>query len=88
MENGSLIISFSGFDGILYTRLRQICREKKLLTLMLLVANLGNTKLCKKKVLNTKMTWFRWFSKILHPCALDESSLSIGSVKNEKSYSQ
>ena len=30
--------------------------------------------------MNNKLTGFRWFSKILHPCALDESSLSIGRV--------
>ena len=30
---------------------------------------------------NTNITRFRWFSKSLHPCALDESSLSIGRVK-------
>ena len=29
----------------------------------------------------TNMTGFGWFSKILCPCALDESSLSIGRVK-------
>ena len=68
---------------------------------MLPVANLANTKWCKKaeklrkpwhmgthlRVLNesfpmnTKMTGFRWFSKTLHPCALDENNLSIGRVK-------
>ena len=31
--------------------------------------------------MNITMTVFRWFSKILHPCALDESSRSIGRVK-------
>ena len=31
--------------------------------------------------LNTNMTGFRWSSKIVHLCALDESSLSIGRVK-------
>ena len=31
--------------------------------------------------MNTNMTRFRWFSKILRPCALDESSLSIGRFK-------
>ena len=30
--------------------------------------------------MNTNMTRFRWFSKILHPCALIERSLSIGRV--------
>ena len=32
--------------------------------------------------MNINMTGFRWFSKSLHPCALDESSLSIGRVNN------
>ena len=32
-------------------------------------------------LMNTNMTGFRWVSKILRPCALDESSLSIGRVK-------
>ena len=32
--------------------------------------------------MNTNMTGFRWLSKSLHPCALDESSLSIGRVNN------
>ena len=31
--------------------------------------------------MNTNMTGFSWFSKSLRPCALDESSLSIGKVK-------
>ena len=30
--------------------------------------------------MNTNMTGLRWFSKTLHPCTLDESSLSIGRV--------
>ena len=30
--------------------------------------------------MNNKLTGFRWLSNILHPCALDESSLSIGRV--------
>ena len=30
--------------------------------------------------MNTNMTGFRWFSKIVHPCALEESSLSIERV--------
>ena len=30
--------------------------------------------------MNTNITGFRWFSKSLRPCALDESSLSIGNV--------
>ena len=30
--------------------------------------------------MNTNMTGFRFFQKSLHPCALDESSLSIGRV--------
>ena len=67
--------------------------------LMLVVANLANTKLCKNNEtkwlkpchmgtylrvlsksypMNTNMTGFGWFSKIFAPCALDESSLSIG----------
>ena len=33
--------------------------------------------------MSTNMTGFRWFSKILHHCALDESSLSIIRVKSE-----
>ena len=71
---------------------------------MLLVANLANTKRCKKpekspkpwqmgthlRVLgesfqmNTKMTGFQMFSRILHSCALDESSLRIGRVNSLK----
>ena len=31
--------------------------------------------------MNTNMIGFRWFSKILLPCALNENSLSIGKVK-------
>ena len=31
--------------------------------------------------MDTNMTGFRWLSKSLHSCALDESSLSIGRVK-------
>ena len=31
--------------------------------------------------MNTNMTGFRWFSKSLCTCALDESSLSTGRVK-------
>ena len=31
--------------------------------------------------MNNNMTGFRWFQKTLHPCALDERSLSIGRVK-------
>ena len=71
------------------------------LTLMLLVANLANTKWVKKKLKNFRnpgiwvLIWecsaraFQWvptwqgfdgFKKSLHPCALDESSLSIGRV--------
>ena len=30
--------------------------------------------------INTNMTGFRWFSKIVHPCALEESSQSIERV--------
>ena len=30
--------------------------------------------------INTNMTGFRWFSKIVHPCALEESSHSIERV--------
>ena len=66
-------------------------------TLMLLMANLANTKLMQKTLkmtetlahvyssprvlsksfpVNTNMTGFRWFSKFLHPCALDESIAS------------
>ena len=33
--------------------------------------------------MNTNMTGFRWFSNILRPCALDESSLSIGRVNEQ-----
>ena len=32
--------------------------------------------------MNTNMAGFRWFSKSLPPCALGESSLSIGKVKD------
>ena len=32
-------------------------------------------------LMNTNMTGFIWLQKYLHPCALDESSLSIGRVK-------
>ena len=73
-----------------------------ILTLMLLVANLANTKWCKTLErwlkpwhMGTHLraltagaiqwipTWhgFDGFQKSLHPCALDESSLSIGRVK-------
>ena len=68
------------------------------LTLMLLVANLANTKWCKNLkndwnsctwvlsvsfAMNTDMTRLKRFSKkTLHPCALDESSISIGRVKS------
>ena len=31
--------------------------------------------------MNTNMTGFRWFSIFLHPCAMDEISLSIGGIK-------
>ena len=31
--------------------------------------------------MNTQTTGFRWYLKSLLPCALDESSLSIGGVK-------
>ena len=31
--------------------------------------------------MNTNVRRFRWFSKTLLPCSLDESSLSIGWVK-------
>ena len=31
-------------------------------------------------LMNTKMTGFRWFSKSLHPCALDEIILRIRRV--------
>ena len=36
--------------------------------------------LSKSYPMNTNMVEFRWFSKYLCPCALDESSLSIGGV--------
>ena len=36
--------------------------------------------LSKGYSMNTSMTGFRWLSKILHPFALDESSLIIGRV--------
>ena len=58
------------------------------LTLMLVVANLAITKWCKNlkndkfwhmgtllRILN--MPIFRWFSKDLHPCALDEARLMV-----------
>ena len=63
--------------------------------LMLVVANLVNTKWCKKPekylkpwhmgthlrvLMNTNMTRFRWFSYILHSYALDKSDLSIRRV--------
>ena len=71
---------------------------------MMLVANLTNTKWCKRKKdlkslhiathlrllsesypMNTNLTWFIQFSKnFLYPCALDESSLSIGRVKSNQ----
>ena len=38
--------------------------------------------------MNTNITWFRWFSKMLHPCALGESSLSIGRVKGRRFWSK
>ena len=34
--------------------------------------------------MNTNMTGFRWFSKTLHPCVLDENTLSIIRVKQCK----
>ena len=48
-----------------------------MLTLMLLLANLANTKYCKKKLKNN---WqgLDVFQKFLDSCASDESSLSIG----------
>ena len=65
---------------------------------MLLVANLANEKRCKKAeklkmgihlrvlgesyLMNTIMTGFRWLSKYLHYCDLDESSPSIRRVKS------
>ena len=72
------------------------------LILMLVVADLANTKWCqnsekwsksrhmgthlrvlsKSYPMNSNMAGFRWFSKILHSCALDESSLSYGRVKH------
>ena len=36
--------------------------------------------------MNTNMTGFGWFSKSLHRCALDKSSLLIGSVKSLMEY--
>ena len=33
-------------------------------------------------LMNTDMTGYNGFQKTLRPCALDESSLSIGRVKN------
>ena len=37
-------------------------------------------ELSKSFPMNTIMARFRWFKKLLHPCALDESSHSIGMV--------
>ena len=66
-------------------------------TLMLLVANLANTKSCKNLkddwnpgtwvlsesyIMNTNMTGFRCFQQLLHLCSLDESNLSIGRVNH------
>ena len=55
------------------------------LTLVLLVSNFSNTKLCKnlKNDLNPVPTrqGLDGFQKFLWPFALDESSLSIGWVK-------
>ena len=31
--------------------------------------------------MNTNMTELRWFSKVLHPCSLNESSFGIGRVR-------
>ena len=46
------------------------------------------TVLSESYPMNTNMTGFRWFSKILNPCALDESSLFIGRVNSQnESYS-
>ena len=36
--------------------------------------------------MNTKMTGFRWLSKTFASCALDESSLSIGRVKESNKH--
>ena len=72
------------------------CHGLDTLALLLLVANLANTKWCK----NLRNDWnpgiweyssraIQWiptwhgldgFQRFLHPCALDESSLSIGRV--------
>ena len=38
--------------------------------------------LIENYLMNTNMTGFRWFSKYLRRCALDESSISIGRAKN------
>ena len=40
-------------------------------------------ELSESYLMNTNMTGFRWFSKILASLCLDESSLSIGIVKDE-----
>ena len=36
--------------------------------------------------MNTNITWSRWISKIFRSFALDESSLSIGGVKQYVKY--
>ena len=38
--------------------------------------------LSKSYPMNANMTGFKWFSKLLHSCFFDESSLSIGKVKS------
>ena len=40
--------------------------------------------LSESYLLNTNTTGFGWFSKILHPCALNETSRSIVWVKSMK----
>ena len=90
---GPLVLAFRPcLMATFLTRLSEISP----LTLMLLVANLANTKWCKKTEKNDWnpgiLIWhyserdFQWiptwqgldgFQKSLHPCDLDESSLSI-----------
>ena len=37
--------------------------------------------------MSTNMTGFGWFSKAVCPCALDESSLTVDGLNNNKTYS-
>ena len=80
-----LVEKISNLSGLVWLLLVWIGYR---LTLMLLVANLANTKWCKKPKYSARaIQWIPiWqglddFQKSVHSCALDESSLSIWRVK-------